>query len=90
LGPSGATNWLRLVRDGKVAGMKHKFSHLTKVQLDPPRHRSPASSVSPDECTGAAWACTVPLPVNARITVPGGFDADEVATPRIAGREAGR
>jgi hypothetical protein len=62
--------------------MKRKHSDFTEVQLDVPRHQ-----LTPD-LVAAERMFTVRLPEGATITVPGGFDADEVFILLTVVREA--
>jgi hypothetical protein len=88
---SGGTNRAQFVRDGKVAVMKLRFSDLTEVELEHPRHRRSPSPVSPVALTGPAFAFAGSscrrMPRSCFWT---GFYADKVVTPRIAVREVGR
>ena len=63
--------------------MKRKCSRLTEVQLDAATH----DSFSLTGSTGAA-VFTVRLPNGAGVTVPAGFDADELFTLLVVIQES--
>lgn len=66
--------------------MKRKSAGLTEVQLKQPRTGSSPHLMPPGSGGGGAFA--VHLPEGATVSVPAGFDADEVFALLVVVREA--
>ena len=66
--------------------MKRKSSGLTEVQLKQPRNGPSPCLIPPGSRASAAFA--VHLPEGATVTIPAGFEADELFTLLLTVREA--